>query len=472
MVLKLPVDHQLREKCAVFGVYGAPEASRLTCYGLWALQHRGQEASGIVSSDGKRLYRHTGMGLVANIYHEEDLEQLPGSLAIGHNRYSTSGGADSRHNQPFVSHHQFAFAHNGNLPILTKLDAFLKKRGVATAKLNDSGMMSEAIACLMQDGHSLEDAVMQAFPLFQGAFSIVMMDADKLIALRDECGIRPLVIGRLGQGYVVASETCALDTIDATYVRDVEPGELVVIDKNGLTSHQLVKPRPKLDIFEMIYFARPDSQLLGKSVYEVRKNLGRELAKEFKAKADLVIPVPDSSIPMALGFAEESGLPFEMGLIKNRYIHRTFIRPSAKLRKRDVRLKLNPIVEKLRGKRVILIDDSIVRGTTMQQVTEMMYGIGVKELHILVSCPPVRYPDFYGINTPNQEDLIAARMSVEDMRVRLKCHSLYFLSFDGMIRATELPVDVFCASCFTGDYPLSIGDQAKKIIPIKANQFV
>ncbi len=473
MAVKIP-DSQLREKCAVFGVYGAgPEAARLTCYGLWAQQHRGQEGSGIVSSDGQRLYRHTASGLVATVYHEEDLEQLPGSLAIGHNRYSTSGGSSSRFNQPFVNpKHSFAFAHNGNLPVLGQLKAFLKQRGVSTDSLNDSSMMAEAIACLMQDGLKLEVAIAHAYPLFQGAFSIVMMDAKRLVAFRDACGIRPLSIARLGKGYVVASETCAFDTIGATFLRDVRPGELVIIDERGLAARQLAPARQKLDIFELVYFARPDSQLLGKSVHDVRKRFGHELAKEAPIEADMVVPVPDSSIPMALGYAEASGVPFEMGLVKNRYIHRTFIRPSAKLRQRDVRLKLNPIVSSLRGKRVILVDDSIVRGTTMRQVAEMLYGIGVKELHILISSPPVRYPDFYGINTPNQEDLIAARMSVEEMRQQFGCDTLHFLSFDGMIRATGLPASVFNTSCFDGNYPIPIGGHAKKITAVQATRFV
>jgi len=458
-------DRQLNEKCAVFGVYGAgPEAARLTFYGLWALQHRGQESSGIVSSDSKRLYRHTAPGLVANVYHEEDLEQLPGRMAIGHNRYSTSGGADGRHNQPCItSDHTLALAHNGNLPVTDKLEAFLKKRGVSTAKLNDSGMMTAAIGWYQQEGSSLEQAIIKSYPLFQGAFSAVVMDAQKLVAFRDECGIRPLSIGKLGDGYVVSSESCAFDTIGATFLRDVRPGELVVLNKSGLTSYQVVEPRPKLDIFELVYFARPDSLMAGQRVNDVRKNLGRELAKEVALKADVVVPVPDSSIPMALGYAEQSGIPFEMGLVKNRYIHRTFIRPTAELRVRDLKMKLNPVIETLRGKRVVLMDDSIVRGTTMRQVVEMMYTAGARELHLLISSPPIRYPDFYGINTPNQADLLAARMSVTEMRAHLGSDSLHFLSFDGMIKATGLPADVFSTSCFDGVYPISIGNRAESI---------
>ncbi len=460
------LSDELREKCAVFGIYGGgTDASRLTCYGLWAQQHRGQEGSGIVSSDGRRLYRHAGSGLVAQVYHEEDLEQLPGGLAIGHNRYSTSGGVSTRYNQPFIKSEQsFAFAHNGNLPVMDHLRAFLHEHSIDASKLNDSGMMTEAIACNMRADHSLEDAVALSYPLFQGAFSAVAMDRKKLVAFRDGRGIRPLSIGKLGRGYVVASETCAFDAVGAKFVRDVVPGEMIIIDKNGLTSRMLAhKPIQKLDIFEIVYLARPDSQLLGKSVHEMRRGLGRELAREFKGEADIVVPVPDSSIPMALGFAAESGIPFEMGLVKNRYIHRTFIRPSAKLRDRDLHLKLNPVTSVLKGKRVVLIDDSIVRGSTMRRVVAMMYAAGVKQLHVLISSPPVEYPDFYGINTPTQEDLIAARMSVAEMRAHLGPDSLHFLSFDGMIRATGLPADLFCTSCFDGNYPIPIGEEANRI---------
>ncbi|MGH7196620.1 MAG: amidophosphoribosyltransferase [Candidatus Saccharimonadales bacterium] len=455
---------ELAEKCAVFGVYGQGlEAARLTFYGLWALQHRGQESSGIVSSDGEQLHRHVGPGLVANVYHEEDIEQLPGHIAIGHNRYSTSGGTDDRHCQPFLKRdHRFALAHNGNLPITTKLITFLSARGIATDGLSDSALMTEAIACRLDDGDDLASAIEHTYPLLQGAFSVVAMDAKTLIAFRDECGIRPLSIGKLDDGFVVASETCAFDTIGAIFVRDVKPGELVVIDEHGLRSQQLVPGRQKLDIFEFVYFARPDSLLLGKRVNDVRKALGRELAKEFPIEADVVIPVPDSAIPAALGYANQSGVPFEMGLIKNRYIHRTFIRPTSELRERDLKMKLNPVVESLKDRRVIVIDDSIVRGTTTQKIVDMIYGAGAKEVHILISSPPVKYPDFYGINTPRQEDLIAARMSTEEIRAHLGADSLGYLSYDGMIKATGLPADQLSTSCFNGVYPIDIGVRAQE----------
>ena len=471
MPLATDTTDQLNEKCGVFGIIGQKsgdktglEAARLTFFGLWALQHRGQESSGIVSSDGKNLYRHVAQGLVATVYREEDLEQLPGHIAIGHNRYSTSGGADECYDQPFVERqHNLALAHNGNLPDTTKLEAFLKQRQVTLEKLNDSSMMSAAISCFMDDGLDLVDAIKQAWPLFTGAFSIVAMDANRLVAFRDECGVRPLSIGTLDGGHVIASETCAFDTIGATFLRDVEPGELVAIDDAGLTSHQMAKGDQKLDIFEMIYFARPDSQLLGRRVDIVRQNFGRQMAKEFPIQADVIVPVPDSAIPAALGYSQASGIPFEMALIKNRYIHRTFIRPTAALREHDIKMKLNPVVELLKGQRVVLVDDSIVRGTTMSHLVSMVFETGAKEVHLIITCPPVRHPDFYGINTPKQSELLAAYMTVPEMRDYVGATSLHFLSFDGMIGATGLPADKFSTSHFSGVYPISIGRRAEEI---------
>lgn len=494
---------ELKEKCAVFGVIGGAgkidqavmshqlttpadkdaragddtsqtglEVARLAFYGLWALQHRGQESSGIASSDGRDLHVHTAQGLVATVYREEDLEQLPGHMAIGHNRYSTSGGADNCYNQPFVDYQRgFAFAHNGNLPDTSEIEAFLEARDVSMNKKNDSGMMAAAVACYIDDGLDLVEALKKAYPLFTGAFSAVAMDASRVIAFRDQCGIRPLSIATMEDGgYAVASETCAFDTIGAQFLRDVEPGELVAIDKHGLTSHQVAKANPKLDIFEMIYFARPDSQLLGQRVDMVRKNLGHQMAKEFPIDADVIVPVPDSGIPAALGYAQASKISFEMGLIKNRYIHRTFIRPTAQLRERDVKMKLNPVVETLKGQRVVIVDDSIVRGTTMRHLVQMIFEAGAREVHLMITCPPVRYPDFYGINTPKQSDLLAAYMTEEEMRDYVGATSLCFLSFDGMIKATGLPANVFTTSCFTGDYPISIGARAEEIIHLKPGQ--
>lgn len=440
---------------------------------MWALQHRGQESSGIVSSDGKQLFGHTGAGLVATVYREEDLEQLPGSMAIGHNRYSTSGGSDNRYNQPFLDYdRQFAFAHNGNLPDTSKIEVFLNKRGVKLDGLNDSAMMSAAIGCYIDDGLPLAKAVKKAYPLFTGVFSAVAMDQTTLVAFRDRCGIRPLSIASLGKGYVVASETCAFDTIGATFLRDVRPGELVVVNNDGFTSHQIVRGQQKLDIFELVYFARPDSLLLGKRVSDVRKNFGIQMAKEFPIDADIVMPVPDSGIPAALGYSQAAGLRFENGLIKNRYIHRTFIRPTAQLRERDLKMKLNPVIETVQGQRVILVDDSIVRGSTMRQVVTMLYEAGAKEVHLLITSPPVRYPDFYGINTPQQSELIATQMNNEELCEYTGATSLNFLSYKGMITATGLAASKFSTSCFNGIYPIPIGKRAKEISPNSLKDFL
>jgi amidophosphoribosyltransferase len=466
---------QLKEKCAVFGIIGSPtednqtglEAARLTFYGLWALQHRGQESSGIASSDGKQIYRHAAQGLVATVYREEDLEQLPGQLAIGHNRYSTSGGVDDCYNQPIVDYeHGIALAHNGNLPDTTKLEKFLCSRDVDLTQKNDSSMMVAAIGCYMDDGHDLPAAIKKAWPLFSGVFSAVAMDKNQLIAFRDECGVRPLSLAQIDGGYVVASETCAFDTIGAEFLRDVEPGELVVMDSHGLKSQQVRPGNLKLDIFEMVYFARPDSLLAGKRVDMVRQQFGREMAREFTLDADVVVPVPDSGIPAAIGYSQASGLTFEMGLIKNRYIHRTFIRPTAALRERDLKMKLNPVVDLMKDKRVVLVDDSIVRGTTMRHLVQIIFEAGAREVHLLISSPPVRHPDFYGINTPRQTDLMAAYMTVPEMRDQIGATSLHFLSFDGMIKATGMRADQFNNSCFNGEYPVSIGERAREIVTL------
>jgi amidophosphoribosyltransferase len=460
------LDESIHEKCAVFGTFGTgEEAARTTFYGLWALQHRGQESSGIVSSDGASFYRHTSPGLVASAYREEDLEQLAGTITIGHNRYSTSGAADGAHSQPILSRTSgMAFAHNGNLPVTEKLEAFLSERGVNTQRLNDSEMMAAAISCYMQhDNLNLEDAILKAYPLFEGAFSAVAMVGDKLVAFRDRCGIRPLSIAKLEDGYVVSSETCAFDTIGAEFIRDVLPGEVVAIDKNGLHSRQAATGKLKLDIFEFVYFARPDSVIEGHSVNMARENMGEELAHEYKIEADLVVPVPDSAIPAALGYSRASGIPFEMALMKNRYIHRTFIRPTAKLREQDLKMKLNPIPYILEGKRVILIDDSIVRGTTTRKIARMLYDAGAKEVHILISSPPVRYPDFYGINLPRQDDLIAHHMNPSEICKHLGVDSLGYLSQAATVRATGLPASSLSTACFDGIYPISIGEQQEAI---------
>lgn len=457
------MNDKLKEKCAVFGVYGRPDASYLVHLGLWALQHRGQESSGIASSDGKKVFIHKANGLVSSVYSQEILDGLKGSNAIGHNRYSTSGGSD--HNQPVVDEDGIlALAHNGNLPVTKELETFLGRKGISYKGRNDTEMMYDAIKYYIYHGFGIEDAIKHSFSLFTGAFSCVLLTKDKLIAFRDVCGIRPLAIGSLEGSIVFSSETCGLDIIGAEYVREVNPGEMVVVDHTGVHSYQIAKANQKLDIFEMVYFARPDSMLLGKRVNAFREELGRTLAKEYSVPADLVIPVPDSAIPMAIGYAAQSGIPFDHGLIKNRYIHRTFIEPLAGERIEKVRIKFNPIPELIAGKRVIVIDDSIVRGTTSKELVVMLKKSGAAEVHLLSASPPVIYPDYYGIDTPDQKDLIAATMSIKEICRYIGADSLHYLSYEGLIASTGISESMFCVSCFTGEYPIDIGERVKEIV--------
>jgi amidophosphoribosyltransferase len=455
----------LKEKCGIFGIYSnEPDVARLVYYGLWALQHRGQENSGIASSNGRKIFCHKGKGLVAHVYDENDLKKLKGNIAIGHNRYSTFGKSDIDHSQPvYDNQNTLALAHNGNLPQVHLLKKFLKTKGISTHDLNDSELMYKAIEYYLVKGKSAIDAVKLSFPLFTGAFSLLVMTKNELIAVRDEFGIRPLCLGRINGSFIFASETCALDAVGATFVRDIEPAEMIVINKNGLTSYKLAEGKEKLDIFEFIYFARPDSVLMGKSIYQVRKNLGIELAREVKIKADMIIPIPDSAIPSAIGFSSISKIPVEQVLVKNRYIHRTFIKPAQKQRATGVKMKLNLIKEAVKGKRVILIDDSIVRGTTSKMLVDLVRSAEPKEVHMLVSSPPVKYPDFYGIDTPNQKDLIAANMSLGELTKYIGVDSLHYLSFKGLIKAIGIEENKLCTSCFTGNYPIDIGSKIKKI---------
>ncbi len=455
----------LNEKCGIFGVYGSSDnVARLVYYGLWALQHRGQENSGIASSNGKKIYCHKGHGLVAQVYQESNIEKLKGHIAIGHNRYSTFGKNTIDHSQPvFRDENVLALAHNGNLPQTLKLKRFLKDKGISASGLNDSEMMYRAIRYLLLKGNSLEDAIRIAFPLFTGAFCLLVMTKDKLAAVRDAYGIRPLCVGKLNGHYVFSSETCALDTIGAEYIRDIEPGEMVVASKHGLESFQIEKGISNLDIFELIYFSRPDSMLMGKSVYEVRKALGKQLALETKIPADIVVPVPDSAIPAATGFAEESMLPMEQALIKNRYIHRTFIKPAQSQRTHGVKMKLNLIGSLVKDKRIVLVDDSIVRGTTSKRLVELVRSRGAKEIHMMITSPPVKYPDFYGIDTPDQKDLIAANMSIKEIKDYIGVDSLHYISYEGMLKAVRIDEKNLCTSCFTGKYPIDIGTNSRKI---------
>jgi amidophosphoribosyltransferase len=483
----------LGEKCAVFGAYGQGlDVARLSFFGLFALQHRGQESSGIAASNGEVISLHKGMGLVSQVFNDELIKSLTGRIAIGHNRYSTTGGSKVKHAQPMlaagatslqnISYEDphpslndsvslcsgpddgaIALVHNGNLPSTAELAEFLKARGVDISEFSDSRMIVEAVAARMREGAELAAAIKDIYPLMTGAFSILIMSRDALIAVRDRCGIRPLALAKLNGGYVIASETCAFAPIGAEFEREVRPGEMLVIDEHGVRSEQIAQPDPKLDIFEFIYFARPDSTLLGKSVYEVRRNLGVRLAKEYPLEADVVIPVPETAIPSAIGYAQALEIPFEMGLTKNRYIHRTFITPEQHVREQGVGAKLTALPEVIRGKRVVIFDDSIVRGTTSRQIVKMVYAAGASEVHFLVASPPVKFPDFYGIDTPKQAELIAAMKSVEEIREYLGATSLRYLSYEGMIAATGLPEDQFCTSCFSGVYPIDIKERAAEV---------
>jgi amidophosphoribosyltransferase len=455
----------LNEKCAVVGIYmDGASVARHAFFALFALQHRGQEASGITTSDGSNLYTHKGAGLVAGVYTEETIKPLVGHIAIGHNRYSTSGGGALDHAQPVLNaENDFALAHNGNLPSVKALQEFLQSKNSLKDNRSDSELIADAISACLKEGMSLEESVKQIFPLMTGSFSIVMMVKDTLVAIRDSYGMRPMALGKIGNGFVVASETCALKTIGAEFVREVNPGEMLIINKEGLNSVKLAEATPRHDIFEFVYFARPDSVLCGKSVYEVRKQSGITLAEEFTKSADIVVPVPDTAMPVAIGFSQKSGIPLELGLIKNRYVHRTFIEPDQESREHSVALKLIPMPEVLNGKRVVVIDDSIVRGTTSRKLVENLFKAGAKEVHFLISSPPVRFPDFYGIDTPKQSDLIASHKTVEEIREYLGATSLHYLSLDGLIKSIGLPKENLCTSFFTGEYPIDILERKAEV---------
>jgi amidophosphoribosyltransferase len=449
----------------VFGVYGKGlEAARLAYFGLYALQHRGQESSGIAVSDGSNVTVHKDMGLVAQVYTEDIIQKLAGHIAVGHNRYSTAGGSKLEYAQPIMGPgNSFALAHNGNLPSTDALKEFLVARGEDPSNHSDTRLIGEALLLLLKESKSLEEAVAQVFPLMTGAFSILVMSKDTLIAIRDQYGVRPLSVAKLNGGWIFSSETCALHPIGAEFVRDVAPGEMVIVDEKGLRSRKMAESNQKLDIFEFVYFARPDSMLLGQSVYAVRERFGENLAKERKIEADVVIPVPETAIPVSIGYSRVSGVPMEMGLIKNRYIHRTFIQPEQHLREQGVRVKLTPLEHVIKGKRVVVVDDSIVRGTTSRQLVKMLFDTGASEVHFLVSSPPVKFPDFYGIDTPKQSDLLAATKTIPQMQEFLGATSLQFLSYKGTIDAVGVPESQLNTSCFTGVYPIDIKERAKEI---------
>ncbi len=456
---------ELNEKCGVFGIYGKDmDVSRISFYGLFSLQHRGQESSGIAVSDGTALKCFKNVGLVTHVYSEEDIRKLTGHVAIGHNRYSTSKDTGLGHAQPYITTKgNLALAHNGNLPSTTALERFLLEKGVNTKELNDSELMAEAISFFLNNGCSIKEAVMTAFPLFTGAFALTMMTPDALVAVRDANGMRPLAMGKLNGGYVFASETCAFATVGATFIRDVEPGEMIIVTEDGIESVQIQTGKMTFDIFEFVYFARPDSDFFGKSVYDVRHQFGVQLSKETKITADIVVPVPETAIPVALGYSKATGMPMEMALIKNRYIHRTFIEPEQHSRDLGVKLKLTPLPNVLRGKRVVLIDDSIVRGTTSKQIVRTILDAGAKEVHFLVSSPPIKFPDFYGIDTPRQASLIASHKNNEEIREFVGAASLHYLSLNGMLTATGIDPQKFSTHPFTGEYPIDLRERAREV---------
>ncbi|MEA5575095.1 amidophosphoribosyltransferase [Anabaena sp. UHCC 0451] len=458
------------EACGVFGIY-APEqdVAKLTYFGLYALQHRGQESAGIATFDGTHVHLHKDMGLVSQVFSETILEELPGNLAVGHNRYSTTGSSRKVNAQPAVVETRLgnlALAHNGNLVNTIQLREELLKSNFHLITSTDSEMIAYAIAEEVNAGTDWVEGAIRAFHRCQGAFSLVIGTPEGIMGARDPNGIRPLVIGTLDSDpvrYVLASETCGLDIIGAEYLRDVEPGELVWITEKGLKSIAWnQQPQRKLCIFEMIYFARPDSLMHNETLYSYRMRLGRRLAAESPIEADLVFGVPDSGIPAAIGFSQASGIAYGEGLIKNRYVGRTFIQPTQSMRETGIKMKLNPLKDVLYGKRVVIIDDSIVRGTTSRKLVKALREAGAAEVHMRISSPPVTHPCFYGIDTDTQDQLIAATKSVEEIAKQLEVDTLAYLSWEGMLETTREDTNSFCSACFTGDYPVAIPEQMKR----------
>lgn len=450
-------DHRPRESCGVFGVFGQDDASKLTYFGLYALQHRGQESAGIVTSTGKSTYEHKGMGLVSEVFNEAILNGLRGHIAIGHVRYSTTGSSIAKNAQPFVVSHggkTFAIAHNGNLTNARRVRSDLEKKGSIFQTTMDSEIIMHLLARNIQRG--MEEAMVKAVSEIQGAYCCVLMTEDRLIAFRDPNGFRPLCMGMLNGGYVVASETCALDLVEAQYIRDIEPGEILMIGQDGLRS---IKPFAERSntfcIFEFIYFARPDSNIFGQNVYALRKRLGRKLAQEYPLEADFAMPFPDSGNYAAIGFCHDSGIPLEMGVIRNHYVGRTFIEPAQSMRDFGVKVKLNPVREILNQKRVVIVEDSIIRGTTSKMRIKTLREAGAKEVHMVVSCPPHRYPCYYGIDFSTKGELIASQHTVDEVKNFIGLDSLCYLSLPGMLEATGLEEDGFCLACFDGKYPIA-----------------
>jgi len=470
--MRLPIlneDDKFHDECGVFGVFGHAEAANLAYLGIHALQHRGQESAGIASWDGSQIHLHKAMGLVADIFDQQAIAGLPGSSAIGHTRYSTAGQSNLANAQPMVARTpvgQVAVAHNGNLVNAEELRAQLADRGALFHGTSDTEVIVHLLA--HQREGTIEDRIRGALANVRGAYSLLFLTERGIIAVRDPLGFRPLVLGRLKDGAAVfASETCALDLIEAEYIREIEPGEMVVADDKGLRTVQRMPPqRAGKCIFELIYFARPDSQVFGRSVYATRKELGRRLAIEAPVEADVVIPVPDSGVPAALGYSEQSGIPYDLGLIRSHYVGRTFIEPSQSIRHFGVKLKLNPVPHVVRGKRVIVVDDSIVRGTTSRKIVKMIRDAGAREVHLRISAPPTRWPCYYGIDTPVRSELIAASHTEKEIARYVTADSLGYLSREGMHEAAKAEARSFCDACFTGEYLVQLTPPETSAAPV------
>jgi amidophosphoribosyltransferase len=452
-------DHDsFKDECGVFGIFGHPEAANMTYLGLYALQHRGQESAGIAASDGEQVRISREMGYVADAFGSDVLSQLKGPLSIGHVRYSTAGESKLSNAQPILidcAHGQIAICHNGNIVNARELRDELVRQGSIFQSSSDTEVILHLYA--RSKARNIVDAIVESVAQVQGAFSLAMLTRDHLIAVRDPHGFRPLALGRLGDAYVVCSETCAMDLIGATYVRDVEPGEVLIVSAEGMRSVKPFPPAPLAHcIFEHVYFARPDSYVFGQSVNEVRTELGRILAREQPVAADVVVPVPDSGVCAAMGYADESGVPLRMGLIRNHYVGRTFIQPQQSIRHFGVKVKLNPVRSILDGKRVILVDDSIVRGTTSRKIVRMVRAAGAREVHVRISCPPTISPCFYGVDTPRKAELIAATHTLEEIRSFLEADSIGYMSLEGLLTAVGSQRRSYCSSCYTGIYPVEI----------------
>jgi amidophosphoribosyltransferase len=461
----LPGEKGPQDQCGVFGVWApGEEVSKLTYFGLYALQHRGQESAGIATSNGKKLLVYKDMGLVSQVFSESALESLVGHVAIGHTRYSTTGSSSWRNAQPTLgktASGTVALGHNGNLTNTSELLEILRANypeqsdnEITGGNTTDTAVLTALLAG--NPDNSLENTAMELLPKVKGAFSLVFMDEQTLYAARDPQGVRPLVLGRLERGWVVASETAALDIVGASFVREVEPGELIAIDENGLRAKQFAAPKRAGCVFEYVYLARPDTSINGRNVYDARVEMGRTLAREYPVDADLVIPTPESGTPAAIGFSQESGIPYGHGLVKNAYVGRTFIEPSQTIRQLGIRLKLNPLREVIKGKRIIVVDDSIVRGNTQRALVQMLREAGAKEIHVRISSPPITWPCFYGVDFATRAELIATGLAPDEVRMSIGADSLGYLSKEGMINSSEQKESELCTACFTGTYPIEL----------------